>query len=100
MIAWGNGGPRPYPGRLTLTNVDVAAVVGISGGGPTAVTIAARHPDLVERLVLVSAVGWLPYPDRATRLGVHVVFAAGAESMTWAAIHALAPFAACLPAAD
>src|SRR5262245_22679412 len=34
----------------------VAAVVGISGGGPTAATMAARHPDLVERLIMISAV--------------------------------------------
>jgi pimeloyl-ACP methyl ester carboxylesterase len=68
----------------------VAAVVGVSGGGPTAATMAARHADLVERLILVSAVGWLPYPNRWTRLGAHVVFAAGTEAVTWAGIHALA----------
>ncbi|WP_198543622.1 alpha/beta fold hydrolase [Pseudofrankia sp. BMG5.36] len=68
----------------------VAAVVGISGGGPTAATMAARHADLVERLILVSAVGWLPYPDRWTLLGAHAVFAAGTEAVTWAAIHTLA----------
>lgn len=68
----------------------VTAVVGVSGGGPTAATMAARHADLVERLILVSAVGWLPYPDRRTRLGAHVVFAAGTEAVTWAGIHALA----------
>ncbi|OHV65582.1 alpha/beta hydrolase [Pseudofrankia sp. BMG5.36] len=67
----------------------VAAVVGVSGGGPTAATMAARHADLVERLILVSAVGWLPYPDRRTRLGAHVVFATGTEAVTWAGIHAL-----------
>ena len=71
----------------------VAAVVGVSGGGPTAATMAARHADLVERLLLVSAVGWLPYPDRRTRLGAHVVFAAGTEAVTWAGIHALARLA-------
>jgi pimeloyl-ACP methyl ester carboxylesterase len=30
-----------------------AAVVGISGGGPTAVTMAGRHADLVERVILL-----------------------------------------------
>ena len=78
-------------GRLT-------AVVGVSGGGPTAATMAARHAELVERLILVSAVGWLPYPDRWTRLGAHGGFAAGIEAVTWAGIHALARMApdACL----
>lgn len=41
----------------------VAAVAGISAGGPTAVTMAARHPGLVQRLILQGAVGWLPYPS-------------------------------------
>ena len=68
----------------------VAAVVGISGGGPTAATMAARHPELVERLILVSAVGWLPYPDRWTRLGAYFAFAAMTERLTWAAVRALA----------
>ncbi len=67
----------------------VAAVVGISGGGPTAATMAARHGDLIERLVLVSAVGWLPYPDRWTRLGAHVIFAGIAEQATWAGVRTL-----------
>ncbi len=67
----------------------VTAVVGISGGGPTAATMAARHADLVERLILVSAVGWLPFPDRRTRVGAHVLFAARTEAVTWAGIHAL-----------
>lgn len=37
-------------GRLGITRV--TAVVGVSGGGPTAVAMAARHPETVERLVL------------------------------------------------
>jgi pimeloyl-ACP methyl ester carboxylesterase len=68
----------------------VAAVVGISGGGPTAATMAARHADLVGRLILISAVGWLPFPDRRTRLGAHLGFTAMTERVTWAAIRALA----------
>ncbi len=76
----------------------IAAVVGVSGGGPTAATMAARHPDLVERLILISAVSWLPYPDRWTRLGAHLGFATGTEAVTWAGIHTLARIApdACL----
>lgn len=72
--------------RLGITRI--AAVVGTSGGGPTAVTMAARHPDLVRRLILQSAVGWLPYPGPGTRLGSHVVFAAATERVTWAAVRA------------
>ncbi len=64
----------------------VSAAVGISGGGPTATTMAARHPDLVERLILVSAVSWLPYPDRRTRLGARVIFTAKTERATWAGV--------------
>jgi pimeloyl-ACP methyl ester carboxylesterase len=67
----------------------VAAVVGTSGGGPTAVAMAARHPDLVERLILQSAVGLLPWPDRRTRLAAYVGFAAVTEQVTWGAVHAL-----------
>ncbi len=76
----------------------VGAVVGISGGGPTAATMAARHADLVERVILVSAVGWLPYPDRWTRLGAHLMFATGIGHLSWAGVHALARVApdACL----
>jgi len=65
----------------------VAAIVGISGGGPTAATMAARHPDLVKRLILVSAVGWLPFPDRRVRLGAWLGFNAVTEHLTWAAVH-------------
>ena len=87
---------RALCAQLGVTRV--AAVVGVSGGGPTAATMAARHADLVERLILVSAVGWLPYPDRLTRLGAHVGFTAMTEPVTWAAIRGLARVApeACL----
>lgn len=73
--------------RLGVTRV--AAVVGVSGGGPTAVAMAARHPALVERLILQSAVGPVPWPDRRTYLGAHVVFAPRTEPATWALVHAL-----------
>lgn len=67
----------------------LTAVVGQSAGGPTAVALAARHPELVQRLVLQSAVGLLPWPDRRTRWGAGVVFNPRAERVTWALIHAM-----------
>jgi pimeloyl-ACP methyl ester carboxylesterase len=67
----------------------VAAVVGTSAGGPTAVAMAARHPDLVARLILQSAVGPLPYPDRRTRLGAQAMLSGHTERITWTAIRAM-----------
>jgi pimeloyl-ACP methyl ester carboxylesterase len=51
--------------------------------------MAARHPALVERLILQSAVGPLPWPDRRTYLGAQAVFAPRTEAATWALVHAL-----------
>ncbi|MEU0436007.1 alpha/beta hydrolase [Streptomyces sp. NPDC006290] len=73
--------------RLGIT--EVAAVVGVSGGGPTAVAMAARHPALVQRLILQSAVGPLPWPDRRTRIGAQIVFAPHTERVSWALVHSL-----------
>jgi pimeloyl-ACP methyl ester carboxylesterase len=77
--------------RLGIT--EVAAVVGVSGGGPTAVAMAARHPALVRRLILQSAVGPLPWPDRRTRLGARIVFAPRTERVSWAFVHSLVRYA-------
>lgn len=74
-------------GRLGIGSL--AAVVGQSAGGPSAVTMAARCPALVERLILQSAVGPLPWPDRRTRLGGTVVFSPRTERLTWALMHTL-----------
>jgi pimeloyl-ACP methyl ester carboxylesterase len=67
----------------------LAAVVGVSAGGPTAVTMAARHPRLVQRLLLLGAVGFGPYPDRRTRLAARVVFNPVTEPVTWAAVRTM-----------
>jgi pimeloyl-ACP methyl ester carboxylesterase len=77
---------RTLCAHLGITRV--AAVVGTSGGGPTAVAMAARHRDLVQRLILQCAVGPLPWPDRRTRLGAHVMFAGATEHATWRAVRA------------
>ena len=71
----------------------VAAVVGISAGGRAALAMAARHPQLVQRLVLESAVGFLPWPDRRTSLAANIVFTARTEKATWSAVRALVRFA-------
>ncbi|MER6004516.1 alpha/beta hydrolase [Nonomuraea angiospora] len=73
----------------TLGIERLAAAVGISAGGRTALTMAARHPHLVERVILQSAVGFLPWPDRLTRLGGRVVFNARVEAGTWAILRSL-----------
>ena len=67
----------------------LAAVVGISAGGRTAVTMAALYPEIVERLILESAVGFLPWPDRRTRLGANILFAGATEGVTWGLVNAL-----------
>ncbi|GAA3221771.1 alpha/beta hydrolase [Actinocorallia longicatena] len=67
----------------------LAAVVGQSAGGPPAVSLAARHPILVQRLILQSAVGPVPWPDRRTRWGGGVVFHPRIEAVTWSLLHAM-----------
>ncbi|MEO3861008.1 alpha/beta hydrolase [Acrocarpospora sp. B8E8] len=71
----------------------IAAVVGISAGGRTALTMAARHPDLVQRVILQSSVGFLPWPDRRTRLGGRIVFHPRVEAVTWALLRTAIRFA-------
>ncbi|MCX5205799.1 alpha/beta hydrolase [Streptomyces sp. NBC_00237] len=65
------------------------AVVGISAGGPTAVALAARHPALASRLVLMSAVGPMPWPDAATRRAARIGFHPAVEGAVWGAVRQL-----------
>ncbi|MFI9561580.1 alpha/beta fold hydrolase [Nonomuraea endophytica] len=67
----------------------LAAVVGISAGGRTALMLAALHSHLVERVILQSAVAFLPWPDRLMRLGGRAVFNARTEAGTWAIMRSL-----------
>lgn len=68
---------------------DVVCAVGVSGGGPTAMTFAARHPHLVRALVLESAVSFAPWPDARTRAGAHVFFHPVVERAVWGAVRTL-----------
>ncbi len=62
----------------------VLAVVGISAGGPTAVAMAALHPERVHALVLHSARSSLPFPSGATRAVARVAFDPRLEAGSWA----------------
>ena len=62
---------------------DIVAV-GVSAGGRTAMTFAARHPRLVTALILESSTSFLPWPDRLTRAIASVVFRPHLERATWA----------------
>jgi pimeloyl-ACP methyl ester carboxylesterase len=60
---------RVLAGLLAEMEVDAAALVGHSMGGFTAVELAINHPQLVERMVLVSPSGLSTYNNpRALRL--------------------------------
>ena len=74
-------------GHLGLGNL--SAVVGISAGGPYAVSMAARHPERVRRLILQSSVSSLPWPDAKTRVAARVAFNPITERATWAATRLL-----------
>ncbi|MFE0678916.1 alpha/beta fold hydrolase [Streptomyces sp. NPDC058867] len=74
-------------GELDIDRLE--AVVGISAGGPAAAAVATRHPDLVRRVILESAVGPLPWPDRRSRLLGGLLFHPRIEAVTWALMHAL-----------
>ena len=62
----------------------------MSHGGPQAVALAACHPELVERLILESAISSLPWPGQATRVGAHLAFNPWAEPLSWRLTGALA----------
>ncbi|NLS09953.1 alpha/beta hydrolase [Nesterenkonia sp. MY13] len=67
----------------------LAAVVGISAGGPFATALAARHPEFVERVILQSAVGPLSWPESKTRRVGRVIFGPPLEGLTWTMVRIL-----------
>jgi pimeloyl-ACP methyl ester carboxylesterase len=71
----------------------LTAVVGMSHGGPSAVALAAGHPELVEGLILESAVSSLPWPEGATRVGAYLGLNPWTAPLTWRLIGMLARWA-------
>lgn len=61
----------------------LAAVVGVSHGGPSAITLAATHPQLVERVILQCALSSLPWPDPLTRMASAAGFNGMVEPWFW-----------------
>jgi pimeloyl-ACP methyl ester carboxylesterase len=52
---------------LRRLNVERAHVLGSSGGGPIALTLALNHPQMVETLLLINTMSYASGPERAAR---------------------------------
>lgn len=72
------GGRFSYYGEvfadmLRALDIEKANVVGLAAGGATAMKLAINHPELVDRLVLVSSAGGLPIISPSPSEGVKVI---------------------------
>lgn len=72
--------------RLEITSV---VAIGISMGARTALTLAAHHPRLVERVVLLCPVSFRPWPDPKTARLAHAMFNPVTQGALWGALHGL-----------
>lgn len=51
-----------YVALLDKLGLEKAAIIGVSGGGPSALQFAQRHPERCSALILLSAIGRRPPP--------------------------------------
>lgn len=75
---------------LDHLQIDCVAVVGFSGGTPPALQFAARHPQRVSALVLLSSAPFTPYaPDESARPVPASVYQAllGSDAVYWLLAH-------------
>ena len=70
--------------------LEKVVVIGISGGGPTALQLAGRYPQRVNKLILQNAVTGGKLSPTSTRLGAYVFFNRWVEGWTWRAFRFLA----------
>ncbi len=77
-------------GLLDHLHLEQVIVVGISGAGPTALQLAGRHPERVNKLILQNAVTAGRFPAPMVRLGAYLIFNRWVERWTWAAFRAFA----------
>jgi pimeloyl-ACP methyl ester carboxylesterase len=68
--------------RLSTT-----AVVGISLGARSALTLAAFYPDLVQRVILLCPVSFRPWPPARSRRIARLAFNPATERVTWGIVH-------------
>ena len=74
---------------LADQRLHVAAVVGISLGARSALTLAAFYPALVPRVILLCPVSFRPWPVGRTRRVARVAFHPALQGLTWGVVHAL-----------
>ncbi|HET9649153.1 MAG TPA: alpha/beta hydrolase [Microlunatus sp.] len=63
--------------------------VGISIGARSALTLAAYAPELVDRVILISPVGFGEWPRPRLRRIARIVFRPSTQQFTWAVVHGM-----------
>ena len=76
-------------GLCRLLGLHKLAVVGISLGARSAMTLAAFYPELVQRMILMCPTSFLTWPDKRQRRLAYAVFAPGIQRATWGTVHQL-----------
>src|SRR6476659_8255316 len=66
--------PDALVALLDRLHLDQVTVVGVSGGGPTALQLAGRHPERVSKLILQNGVTSGRFPARTVRFGAYLIF--------------------------
>lgn len=68
---------------LTELGVTKVVALGISAGGRSAVRLAAKYTDTVQKLILQSATSFMPWPDARTRNIAKIAFNFSTQKITW-----------------
>ncbi|MEL7122238.1 MAG: alpha/beta hydrolase [Bacteroidota bacterium] len=73
---------------LNNLSIDKAIIYGISAGGLTAIELAAKYPDKVDKLILASAVSkkWLDPKDKIYK-AAQIMFHPKIEGITWGMVN-------------
>jgi pimeloyl-ACP methyl ester carboxylesterase len=77
-------------GLLDNLHLERVIILGISGGGPTTLQLAGRHPERVSKVILQNAVTGGKFPSARVRIGAYLVLNRWVERWTWAALRSFA----------